>query len=47
VLGSLAVELNAEELAVIESAVPAGEVAGDRYDSAAMAGLDSERGSQS
>lgn len=45
-LGSLAVELSADELAAIETAVPAGEVAGDRYDRVAMAGLDSERGSQ-
>lgn len=43
-LGSLALTLTPEELARIERAVPAGAIAGDRYDAPAMARLDSERG---
>lgn len=43
-LGALAVELGADDLARIERAVPAGAVAGDRYDPRSMAMLDSERG---
>jgi aryl-alcohol dehydrogenase-like predicted oxidoreductase len=42
-LGALDVTLTPEELAVIEAAVPAGQVAGDRYDEHGMATLDSER----
>jgi aryl-alcohol dehydrogenase-like predicted oxidoreductase len=42
-LGALDLTLTAGELAAIEEAVPAGEVAGDRYDSHGMATLDSER----
>ncbi|MER8182230.1 aldo/keto reductase [Kitasatospora sp. NPDC094015] len=42
-LGSLRVELSAADLAAIESAVPAGSAAGDRYAAAQMAHLDSER----
>jgi aryl-alcohol dehydrogenase-like predicted oxidoreductase len=43
-LGALAVTLTADDLAQIERAVPAGAAAGDRYDTHAMAVLDSERG---
>jgi aryl-alcohol dehydrogenase-like predicted oxidoreductase len=42
-LGALDVVLDADDLAAIESAVPAGAVAGERYPAAAMAHLDSER----
>ena len=42
-LGALDVRLSPGELATIEAAVPAGQVAGDRYDQHGMAGLDSER----
>jgi aryl-alcohol dehydrogenase-like predicted oxidoreductase len=42
-LGALELTLTADELAAIEAAVPAAEVAGDRYDSHGMATLDSER----
>ncbi len=42
-LGALDLKLTAGELAEIEAAVPAGEVAGDRYDEHGMATLDSER----
>ena len=42
-LGALDLELDAADLARIEAAVPAGAVAGDRYDAAQMAMLDSER----
>jgi aryl-alcohol dehydrogenase-like predicted oxidoreductase len=41
-LGALELELDPDELAAIEAAVPADEVAGDRYDPAQMAALDSE-----
>jgi aryl-alcohol dehydrogenase-like predicted oxidoreductase len=43
-LGALAVELDADELAALERAVPPGAAAGDRYPEAQMAVLDSERG---
>jgi pyridoxine 4-dehydrogenase len=42
-LGALEVELTEEDLTAIEQAVPAGAAAGDRYDPAQMAHLDSER----
>ncbi len=42
-LGSDVVRLAAEQLAAIESAVPKGSAAGDRYDAHQMALLDSER----
>ena len=42
-LGALELTLTADELAAIESAVPVGAVAGDRYDEAGMAGLESEQ----
>ncbi|AVH58854.1 MULTISPECIES: aldo/keto reductase [Streptomyces] len=42
-LGALDVTLDAGDLAAIEAAVPAGAAAGDRYPSAQMAHLDSER----
>jgi len=42
-LGALELALTAGELAAIEEAVPAAEVAGDRYDEHGMATLDSER----
>jgi aryl-alcohol dehydrogenase-like predicted oxidoreductase len=42
-LGALDIRLTPEEIAAIEAAVPAGQVAGDRYDSPQMAALDSER----
>jgi aryl-alcohol dehydrogenase-like predicted oxidoreductase len=42
-LAALDLDLTPAELAAIEAAVPAGEVAGDRYDTHSMAGLDSER----
>ena len=42
-LGALDVTLAPEELTAIEAAVPAGQVAGDRYDEHGMATLDSER----
>jgi aryl-alcohol dehydrogenase-like predicted oxidoreductase len=42
-LGALDLTLSADEIAAIEAAVPAGQVAGSRYDPAAMASLDSER----
>jgi aryl-alcohol dehydrogenase-like predicted oxidoreductase len=42
-LGALDLTLTADELAAIEAAVPAAEVAGDRYDEHGMATLDSER----
>ncbi|MFF4229900.1 aldo/keto reductase [Streptomyces sp. NPDC001820] len=41
-LGALDVTLDADELAAIERAVPAGAAAGDRYPTAQMAHLDSE-----
>lgn len=43
VLSSLAVVLDASEVAALEAAVPASQVAGARYGEAAMAALDSER----
>jgi aryl-alcohol dehydrogenase-like predicted oxidoreductase len=42
-LGALDVELDEQALARIETAVPAGAAAGDRYPSAQMSDLDSER----
>ncbi|BDM67418.1 aldo/keto reductase [Streptomyces nigrescens] len=42
-LGALDVTLDAEDLAAIERAVPAGAAAGDRYPAEQMAHLDSER----
>jgi len=42
-LKALDLTLSADDLAAIEAAVPAGEVAGDRYDRAQMANLDAER----
>jgi len=42
-LGSLNVELSAEDLKRIEGAIPAGSAKGDRYPAHAMAQLDSER----
>lgn len=42
-LGALQVKLTAEELAALEAAVPAGAVAGTRYDAAQMRVLDSEK----
>jgi aryl-alcohol dehydrogenase-like predicted oxidoreductase len=42
-LGALELMLSPDELAAIEAAVPASEVAGDRYEPAQMAALDSER----
>ena len=42
-LGALELALTADELAAIEAAVPAAEVAGERYDEHGMAALDSER----
>jgi aryl-alcohol dehydrogenase-like predicted oxidoreductase len=42
-LAALDLPLSQDELAVIEAAVPAAAVAGDRYESAQVAALDSER----
>ncbi len=42
-LGALELRLTGEELASLEAAVPAGSVAGDRYDPHQMTALDSER----
>jgi aryl-alcohol dehydrogenase-like predicted oxidoreductase len=42
-LGALEVKLSADELAALEAAVPAGAVAGTRYDIAQMRVLDSEK----
>jgi aryl-alcohol dehydrogenase-like predicted oxidoreductase len=42
-LGAVDIQLNDDQLAAIESAVPNGAAAGDRYDAAQMAMLDSER----
>jgi aryl-alcohol dehydrogenase-like predicted oxidoreductase len=42
-LAALDLELSPAERAAIEAAVPAGQVAGDRYDPAQMRNLDSER----
>lgn len=42
-LGALDVELSEDDLSAIEDAVPPGSAAGDRYDPAQMAHLDSER----
>jgi aryl-alcohol dehydrogenase-like predicted oxidoreductase len=45
-IGALEVELNEDDLAAIERAVPADAVAGDRYDERQMAMLDSEKGAR-
>ncbi len=42
-LGALDLELTPDELAAIEAAVPADQVAGERYEPAQMAALDSEK----
>jgi aryl-alcohol dehydrogenase-like predicted oxidoreductase len=42
-LGALEVKLSAEEIEALEAAVPAGAVAGTRYDAAQMRVLDSEK----
>jgi pyridoxine 4-dehydrogenase len=42
-LGALELELSTDDLAAIERAVPAGAAAGERYDAAQMAILDSEQ----
>ena len=42
-VGALELTLTAGDLAAIEAAVPAGQVAGDRYDAGQMASLDSEQ----
>ena len=42
-IAALDLRLTAEELAAIEAAVPAGQVAGTRYDAPQMGALDSER----
>jgi aryl-alcohol dehydrogenase-like predicted oxidoreductase len=42
-LGGVDLPLSAAEIATIEAAVPAGQVAGDRYDAGGMDTLDSER----
>ena len=42
-LGALELRLTADEVAAIEAAVPAGQVAGTRYDARGMASLDSEK----
>ncbi len=42
-LGALEVELDADDLAAIEKAVPAGAASGDRYPAAQMQHLDSEK----
>jgi len=46
-LKALDLTLSADDLAAVEAAVPAAAVAGDRYAPAQVAGLDSERTSQS
>jgi aryl-alcohol dehydrogenase-like predicted oxidoreductase len=43
-LGALDLDLSAVDLAALERTVPPGAAAGDRYNPAGMAGLDSERG---
>lgn len=42
-LGSLSIELDAEDLAMIETAIPKGSVSGERYPSALISDLDSEK----
>ena len=42
-LGGVGLALSASEIEAIEAAVPAGQVAGDRYDPGSMVTLDSER----
>jgi len=46
-LGALDLRLSPDELARLEAAVPAGQVAGTRYDAAQMGALDSERAAAS
>jgi aryl-alcohol dehydrogenase-like predicted oxidoreductase len=43
-LGALDIELNADDLARIEEAIPVGAASGERYQPEQMAILDSERG---
>jgi aryl-alcohol dehydrogenase-like predicted oxidoreductase len=43
-LGAVDIELDADDLAQIEEAIPAGAVSGERYQAEQMATLDSERG---
>jgi hypothetical protein len=43
-MGALELELSAEEIAELESSLPADTVAGERYPQQGMATLDSERG---
>jgi aryl-alcohol dehydrogenase-like predicted oxidoreductase len=42
-LGALQLDLSADDVSRLESAIPAGAVAGDRYPSAVLAHMDSER----
>ncbi len=42
-LGALDLRLGPDDLAALEAAIPAGQVAGDRYDPGQMAALDSEK----
>jgi aryl-alcohol dehydrogenase-like predicted oxidoreductase len=42
-LGALKLSLDPADLAALETAVPPGQVAGDRYDAGQMAALDSEK----
>ena len=42
-LGALDLRLGADDLAALEAAIPAAQVAGDRYEAAQMAALDSEK----
>jgi aryl-alcohol dehydrogenase-like predicted oxidoreductase len=42
-LGALELRLSPDELAALEAAIPLGQVAGDRYEAAQMAALDSEK----
>jgi aryl-alcohol dehydrogenase-like predicted oxidoreductase len=42
-LGALDLSLTPDDLAALETAIPAGRVAGDRYEAAQMAALDSEK----
>ena len=43
-LGSLELEITADDLALMEGAVPQGAAAGERYRAEQMVSLDSERG---
>jgi aryl-alcohol dehydrogenase-like predicted oxidoreductase len=42
-LGALGLRLTPDDLAALEAAIPSGQVAGDRYEAAQMAALDSEK----